>query len=401
MPDYKFKARNASSEVVAGIIQAGSEDLAVETLNDRKLTIITLREQSKGGLQQQLSFFGRAKPKDIVIFARQLSVLVSASIPLVQALKIMVKQTSNERLKSIVSEIADDVEGGAKLSDSFARHKETFDDFFVNIIRSGEASGKLDEVLKYLADQQEKDYDLTSKIKGAMIYPAFVVGGMIVVGSMMMIFVVPNLTSILTESDVALPFATRMLIGASDFMVSFWWLLLIMVVGLGVGFRFALQSESFRLRWDTYKLKIPVFGKLWQQLVVVRFSRSLHTLVAGGISLTVSLKIVGDVVNNYFYRDLIMQTRKEVEDGNPIATAFTREESVPPMVSQMLEIGERTGRLEEILIKLSEFYTREVDNMVANLVTLLEPAVMVFMGVAVGFMVAAIILPTYNLASSF
>ena len=278
----------------------------------------------------------------------------------------------------MISEVADDVEGGAKLSAALARHHAVFSKFFVSLIKSGEASGKLDEILLYLANQQEKDYDLTSKIRGAMIYPAFILVGLVVVGTLMMVMVVPQLTGILRESGVELPLSTKVLIGTSGFLARFWWLLLLVIIGAGVAFYLVINKTTRgRYYWDTVKLRLPIFGSLSQKLLLVRFTRSLHTLLSGGVSLSRSLEVVSEVTNNVLYQKLINETRRAVESGHSIASEFTKSKEVPAMVSQMMQLGERTGRLDEILDKLANFYTREADNMISNLVTLIEPVVMV------------------------
>lgn len=400
MPYYRYKAKDKYNETSEGMIQAASEEVAADLLTDKDLTIISLVEEKRSFFEKSLKILNRVKAKDLVVFSRQLSVIVSATIPLVQGLKILVSQTESPALKTIVSEIADDVEGGAKLSAALSRHSEVFDDFFVNIIKSGETSGKLDDVLNYLADQKEKDYDLLAKIRGAMIYPAFIIIGLVIVGALMMIFVIPELTSVLTETGAELPFSTKLLIATSNFFTSFWWLILIIGFVAVFSLRMFVQTQQGRYYWDTLKLKIPIFGKLFQKIIVVRFTRSLYTLTTGGVSLTKSLEIVSDVVGNSIYKKLIVRTAAEVEDGNPIATVMLESKDFPMMVSQMLNLGEKTGRLDEILDKIANFYSREVSNMVNNLVTLLEPLVMMLMGVAVGILVAAIILPMYNLAAS-
>jgi len=327
--------------------------------------------------------------------------MASASVPIVQALKILVSQTNNDKLKVIISEVADEVDGGAKLSQALGRYRKVFTDFYVAMIRSGETSGKLDEVLNYLADQQEKDYDLSSKIKGAMIYPIFILSGLVVVAIVMMVFVVPKLTAIISESGAKLPLATRVLIATSDFMQQFWYIL-IFVIGGGLFALYKLTRQGpGKVIFDRLKLKVPVFGKLWQRIYLVRMTRSLSTLIVGGVPLTTALEVVADVVGNYMYSDLIRRTIKEVEDGNSVATLFLKSPDVPAMVSQMMSVGEQTGRLEQILTKITEFYSREVENLVNNMVSLIEPLIMILMGVGVGLMVAAIILPMYQLASSF
>ncbi|OGY45019.1 MAG: hypothetical protein A2744_02750 [Candidatus Buchananbacteria bacterium RIFCSPHIGHO2_01_FULL_44_11] len=400
MPYFHYKARSENSETVEGTIQAASADVAAEILDDKNLTILDLTEEKGTFFQSSLKIFNRVKVKDLVIFSRQLSVLVSATIPLVQGLRVLVAQTVSPVLKSIVSEVADDVEGGAKLSAALGRHPQAFSNFFVSIIKAGETSGKLDEVLNYLADQQEKDYDLNSKIKGAMIYPAFILTGLFVVGALMMIVVVPQLTEVLEETGAELPTSTKILIAVSDFLAAFWWLLGLGIIAFIAGLKVVIKTKAGHYYFDYFKLKIPILGKLFQKIILVRFTRSLNTLLTGGVVLAKSLEIVADVSGNEVYKKLILNTVREVEDGNPIAAAFLNSKEVPLMVSQMLNLGEKTGRLDDILDKLSNFYNREVDNMVSNLVSLIEPLVMVLMGVAVGLLVSAIILPMYNLASS-
>ncbi|MDD2807454.1 MAG: type II secretion system F family protein [Patescibacteria group bacterium] len=400
MPFYRYKANNIDNETVEGMIQAASSDVAADILNDQNLTILALNEEKISFRERMLRVLNRVKIKDLVIFSRQLSVIVSATIPLVQGLRILVTQTDSPVLKTVISEVADDVEGGAKLSAALKRHSEIFSDFFINIIKSGETSGKLDDVLNYLADQQEKDYDLSSKIKGAMIYPIFIVSGLSIVGTLMMIFVIPQLTAVLIETGAQLPTSTIVLIAVSNFLQKFWWLLAIVIIGTYFILHALIKTEKGKYAWDTILLRLPVFGELFRKIILVRFARSLYTLTTGGVSLTKSLEIVADVVGNAVFHDLISQTVKEVEDGNSIATIFLQSKEVPPMVSQMLNLGEKTGRLDDILEKLAHFYSREVENLVANLVTLLEPMVMILMGIAVGGLFSAIILPMYSLASS-
>lgn len=380
-------------------MEAVGEDMAADTLKDKGYKILSLQEShaGSGGFNIVLD---RVKTKDLVVMSRQLSVLVSANVSLVESLRILVDQTENMRLKMIISELGDNVDEGARLSDALAKHPKIFGDFYINVIRAGETSGKLDDSLNYLADELEKDYDMMSKIKGAMIYPAFVVCGMIVVGIIMMIFVVPKLTDVITQAGGELPMSTKILIGTSDFMVGYWYLLIIALVAAAVGFRFLLAVPAVRQVFDLLLLRLPIFGQLFQKIYLVRFVRSLETLIAGGVNIAKALEISGRVISNSVYQNLILETKKQVEDGESIALVFEQSTEIPPMVSQMMKIGEKTGRLDEILNKVSNFYTREINNTIANLMSLMEPIIMVVMGVGVGIMVAAIILPMYNMASS-
>ncbi|MFA4872686.1 MAG: type II secretion system F family protein [Patescibacteria group bacterium] len=397
---YDFKAKDAEGKDIQGVVEAPSEQAAQEALEERSLIPIMISVREMRSKLQTFKLFDHVRPKELVVFFRQLSTMSAATLPIVAALRILIKQTESQKLKTIISEIADEVDGGARLSQAFARHPEVFNNFYVNMVRSGETSGHLDEVLSYLADQREKDYDLMSKIRGAMIYPAFILSALCVVGVIMMVFVVPRLTSILTETGGELPVPTRILIGTSGFMAKFWWLLLILVVGAVVGLRFSLKQRPVRRWWDWMKIKLPIFGKLFQRIYIIRFTRSMNTLLKGGVPLPHALEITAEVVGSAVYRDLILRTVKQVQDGNPIAVEFVNSPEVPVMVSHMLSVGETTGQLEQILDRLTQFYAREVDNLVSNLVSLVEPLIMIVMGLAVGVMVAAIIMPMYNLASS-
>ncbi len=401
MAVFKYKAITREKKSVAGLVEAVTEELAIDILKEKGLTIVAFREELGIGQGNIFSIFKRIKAKDLVIFSRQFSVLISASVTLVQSLHLLVAQTSNLKFKKIISEITDAVDGGARLSDAMAKYPRIFSDFYINVIKSGESSGKLDEVMNYLADELEKDYDMSSKIRGAMIYPAFVICGLGGVGAMMMIFVVPKLTAVIAETAGELPFATKMVIAVSNILSGYWWLILILLAGLMVGFKFFIRLYFAKRLVDTIKLYLPIFGKLYRLIYLVRFTRSLQTLIIGGVNISKALKITADIVNNEVYKNLIIETKKEVEDGNSISSVFINSKEIPNMVSQMMNIGEESGRLDMVLSKITDFYTREINNIVANLITLMEPIILVVMGVAVGIMVAAVIMPMYNMASQF
>lgn len=405
MSVFSYKAITNDGRTVEGVMEAPSEEVVADNLQEKGMSIVYISfagEQMKDKSEiSSLSFLETIKRKDIVIFSRQLAVMVGANLTLVQALRIVQDQVDNKKLRKIVTDIANEVESGVRFSVAMGKYPKVFSQFFTSMIASGETSGKLDDVLQYLADQEEKDYDLQSKIKGAMIYPAFIVSGLGLVGIAMMIFVVPQLTGMLSAAGGELPLATRILIGLSSFMRSFWWLIPLLIVSIVFGFKSLLKSEAGRKSFDTILLKLPIFGPLLQKIYIVRFTRSLSTLINGGVPLPDALKIVSQVVGNSCYRELIDATIKEVEDGSSLTILFSKSELMPPLVSQMIVVGERTGRLESILETVGNFYTREVNNTVANLTSLLEPLIMVIIGVAVGGMVVAIIMPMYKLADQF
>lgn len=401
MSVFDYKAKDRQGNTILGVVEAPNDTVATDILKEKDLIILSLSERGRSRLLQlSIPFLNRVKSRDVVILARQLSVLMSATVPIVQALRVLTKQTENVNLKIIVSEIADEVDGGAKLSSVLARYPHVFSNFFIHMIRSGETTGRLDETLTYLADQQESDYELQSRIRGSLMYPAFILTGILVVGVLMMIFVIPNLTTILLESEVELPVTTKALIAVSSFLATKWWVIVLLLVGVIVGLRFFINLPGGKHRFDAFKLRLPVFGGIFRRVAVTRFSQSLSTLLTSGIPLTRSLEIVSDVVDNAVYRDLTLATIKEVEDGNPIATVYSQSKYVPVLLSQMMSVGEQTGRLDQILAKFAAFSGREVEGDVRNLVTLIEPMMLMIMGLAVGVLVSAILLPIYNISTA-
>lgn len=400
MPTYKYRARTVDGQLQAGLVDAPSMQDASDALSDRGYDVLILEPLSRTRQKRSMSTFSRIKAKDIVVLSRTLSVMISASVPLVDALRNISSQTVNPALREVLSDITSEVEAGTRLSDALEKHPKVFTGFFVNMIRSGETSGQLQGVLEYLADQQEKDYDLTSRIRGAFIYPGFILGALFVVGFLMMTFVVPSLTGILEEAGTALPMSTKMLIAVSGFFQAYW-ILILLFIGLSiVAIRILARTPVGHYWIDNVKLRIPVFGKLFQSIYVVRFSRSFSTLIQGGVDQVTALEIVSNIVGNQVWRQLIFQTIREVNEGNSMTTAFLRDPSVPSMMNQMISVGEETGKLQETLQRVADFYKREVDNLVANLVTLIEPVVMILLGLAVGVMVSAILLPLYNMSSA-
>jgi len=398
---YNYQAVNKHKKKVSGLVDASNEDSAADIIRGKGLTILAITLEKKGFGLGNIDVLNRVKTKDIVIFSRQFSVLISANVSIVKALKILVDQIKSIKLKIIVSEIADEIDSGSRLSDAFAKRSDVFSNFYISVVRSGETSGKLDDVLIYLADEMEKDYDMMSKIKGAMIYPTIVLAGLTIVGVIMMVVVIPKLTSVFTESGAKLPLPTKILIAISAFMTAYWWLFLLVIIAVIFGIRYLASTPRGRNLLDYSLLKLPIFGKLFQRIHLVRFTRSMNTLILGGVTINESLKISSEVVSNNVYKKLILDTIREVEKGNSISQVFANSKEIPKMVSEMLALGEKTGKLDLVLEKISDFYGREINNIVSNLMTLMEPIIMIVMGVGVGLMVAAIILPMYNMASQF
>ncbi|MFA5047487.1 MAG: type II secretion system F family protein [Patescibacteria group bacterium] len=400
MPNFEYRAKNQEGQMMVGNVEAFSEEAVANLLSEKNLIIVDIKTKDKKFFDwRSLAFFHRIRTKDLVIFFRQLSVMIDANLPIVKGLRVLLKQTKSDQLKKVILEILTEVDGGSSLSSAMQLFPNVFTNFYINIVRSGETSGRLSEVMGYLADQQEKDYNLESQVKGAMIYPLFILGGLVIVGFIVMTFVIPQMTGMLIESGAQLPLVTRLLLGTSSFFQSFWWLLILLLAVLFVGFSILSKTYVGRHIIDMGKIKMPVFGPIFKNIYIVRICRSFSTLLKGGVPVSQSLEVVKTVVDNLIYEELLENTIKEVEEGNLLADSLALSPYIPTAVTQMISIGEETGKLEEVLVKIGDFYSNEIDGSVRVLSTLIEPIIMVILGCAVGVFIAAIIMPMWSLAS--
>lgn len=394
---FEYRAKTQANKIVDGLVDAPSEFIARDLLKERSLEIVSLKKKS-AGLDAIMAKINRVGGKDLVIFFRQLAVMVEASIPLIKALKVLAKQTTNPKLKAITEELHQDVDSGSKLSEAMEKHTSVFSKFFVNIVRAGEASGRLEEVLNYLADQQEKDHDLASKIKGALIYPVVIFIGMIGGGTVMMLTVVPKLEAIFNNMGSELPWQTRILLGTSRFVVAYWWIVLAGAIALMAAIIYASKTRAGRVVLSNIKLRIPVFGKMFKMMYVIRINRSLYTLLVGGVTLVDALLIVKDIVDDPIYSDILDQALQKVNDGYPLGEELSKHtQFIPTVVSNMIGIGEQSGRMDQMLERVSLFYEKELDNMANNIMVLMEPMIMIVLGISVAVMVSAIFIPLYNM----
>ncbi|RJO59353.1 type II secretion system F family protein [Candidatus Parcubacteria bacterium] len=400
MAIFDYRAKNLAGQTVEGAVVAPTDGVAYDTLREKQLTIISLKERPKTAKFLGTNLFSRVSIKEQVIFARQLAVMIAANVPIVRALRILVRQTKNVHFKMILSDVLDEVDGGAKLSTAMARYPQVFNTFFVSMVRSGETTGKLDEVLVYLADQKEKDYGIISRVRGAFIYPAVVLFAVVAVGVVMVIFVLPKLLTIFAEGGAELPVTTKMLIAVSDFVRNQWYVVVLIVAAAVGAFMWWRRTENGRRVLDILKLRTPIAGKIFTMIYLTRLSRSLSTLLGSGVPISQALAITGEVVGNHTYQAIIQRTIQEVEDGNSITTVFVKSKQVPLMLSQMMAVGEQSGRLDQVLLKVAQFYENELDGLIRNLVSLIEPLILLLMGVGVGFMVSSILLPIYNVSNA-
>jgi len=399
---FNYLVRTQKGELQRGKIKATNRETAIKTLQKNDLIIIKLQSDQKiSFLANDMVIFKHVKRKEIFVFFRQLSILVEANIPLVQALKSLGQQVKSPYFEEIIFEIANNVNGGMSLSQAMAKYPKIFSNFSINLIKSGEVSGRLRESLNYLAEYLEKEYYLVSKIRGAMAYPAFILSVFLIVGVLIMIMVIPNLTSILIESSQELPWTTKLIIAVSGFIRIYWWgILLFLIVGF-FSFSKYKKTEKGKDYWDRFKLKMPVFGKILQKTYLARLSNNLSALTKGGVSIIQSLSIAGKVVNNTVFQRILFEAEKKVKTGKNISSVLEKYDEFPPLFCQMVKTGEKTGKLDVLLGKLSNFYNKEVDNVIDNLSQLIEPVLIVVLGIGIGILVMAVFMPIYNLTGSF
>ena len=398
-----YKARTKEGELQVGSIEAASREAAINILSGHDLFILSLEEAVRGRWYDQLlAFVNRVKSKDMMVFTRQFATLLSAQVPLGEALRTLEKQTTNPILKETIFEIASDVDAGLSLSQSLEKYSNIFSPFYVNMVRSAEVTGRVEQTMNFLADYIEKEVGITSRIQNALIYPAIMIVLFIVVAGVMAAVVLPRIEPIFQEAGVQTPLFTQIIIGGGKFLANWWWAVIIAVVVL-VGFLIDyLRTDEGRVVFDELLLRLPVISGLLKRLYVTRFAESVSILTRGGIPIAQSLEIAGHTIGSVIYRDMLHQIAEDVRRGELMSQSLAKqEEYFPPLVSQMVAVGESTGKLDDLLDKIATFYTSEVDGMVANLVELIQPVLMVVIGLLVGALFASILVPIYNLLQTF
>ena len=401
MKRFTYKAKDKKGAVITGEVEASSAQVAAKLVRTRGLVVITITPRRESLLTLIRKFRERITLGDVATFTRQLATMVNAGLPITQALLILRSQSKGS-LQKVVAQILSDVEGGESLSTSISRHPKVFNPTYIALVKSGEVGGVMDEVLVRLADNLEKQQEFKGKVKGALIYPAIIVVGMFVVGLVMMIFVIPRLTSLYGEFNAQLPTPTKILIGVSNIFVKAWPLVLV-TLGIGFyGFSAYRKTPGGRKRTDELAFKLPIIGNLQREVMLTELTRTLSLMVGAGVSILEALNITAGVMGNVVISDALKDAAKQVEKGFPIAYAFSKHpEAFPYILSQMVAVGEETGKMEEVLAKVSHVFEVESDQRVKGLTSAVEPLVMILLGLGVGFLVIAIILPIYNLTSQF
>jgi len=401
MPEtFEYKVKDRSGKLVQGSLEAENAQLVVSKL--RSMGYIPIEIQQKGGanLGRELKipgFSDRVKLKDVAIFSRQFATMINSGLSLLRALYILAEQTESKPLADIVNQVRMDVEKGSSLSQAMTKHPKAFGRLYVSMVRAGEVGGALDSVLMRLADTIEKQVELRRKVKSAMTYPLVVAVLVLTIVTAMLLFVIPMFQSIYSQLGGTLPAPTQLLINISNVCRKFWYLIFAVEGGGAFAFRRWINSEEGRKQWDAVKLKLPIFGKLVRKTALARFSRTLSALVRSGVPILESLDIVAETAGNYVVAKAVRETQAAVKRGDPLSKKLEEHPVFPPMVVQMMAVGEETGALDEMLDKIADFYDQEVEATVDALTSLIEPLLIVVMGVCVGGMIISLYLPMFNI----
>jgi len=396
---FNYQARTKTGKIQSGVIEASSREAAFSVLKTHGLYVTALEETTAIPFYaQRLKFIERVSKKDIVLFSRQISIMFKSNVPIVESFRAIAKQTRKSVFREKILKVAGEIEGGTSLSKSLSIYPKLFSSFYISMVKSGEASGNLSDVFLYLADYLEKEYIFRSKIRGAMIYPIFILVVFIGVVALIMIYVIPQLSEVLKGTGQELPLATRIVMATSEFLKKRWWVALTVLIGSIVGlYRFA-KSKTGKKFFDRNLVKLPILGNFLKKLYLGRCALNLSTLISGGVPISQALQITGEVVNNDLYKGLLLETRNQVKKGETISSVLEKYPSlVFPLFYQMITVGEKTGSLDTSLMNVVEFYQKDVDRSLDNFVRLLEPVFIIILGGVVAGLMGAVLMPLYSM----
>lgn len=396
---YKYKAIDSKGKKIDGTIDALNKTVAISALQRRGLIIVSISGNEEKSIFKK-NLFERVPLRDVVIASRQLSTLFSSQVSALKAFTLLSENAENKLLASQLTQIGNDLQAGSSISDALSKFPGTFSEFYVSMVKAGEESGKLNDTFKYLAEYLDRQYELTSKTRNALIYPAFVVVVFVAVMLLMFTLVIPNLSALLVESGQEIPVYTRIIIGISNFLLNYGVFLLILFIFGGFYFAWMRRNDKGKEAIDKIRLSLPGFGNLYRKVYLSRIADNLNTMLTSGISIVRAIEITSDVVDNYVYKKIMDETMESVKAGDTLSKSFQRYEEIPPIMVQMVKVGEETGSLGSILKTLSEFYRREVDDAVDTLIGLIEPVMIVALALGVGVLLTSILIPIYNIASS-
>jgi type IV pilus assembly protein PilC len=383
-----------------GVVDAISQDLAIAAVQRRGLVVTSIKEDLGKRSIFDIPFFGpkRIAMKDVVIMSRQISTLFESQVSALKAFNLISENTENKELARVLADVAESIKSGVTISEALSKHKNVFSDFYINMVKAGEESGKLTQTFSYLADYLDRQYQLTSKTKNALIYPSFVVGVFVMVMTLMFVFIIPKLSAIIEESAAEIPFFTKIIMGLSDVLVKYGLIVLIAVVLFVAYIIHFSRTEKGKMYFDQLKITMPVFKNIYKKLYLSRISDNMDTMLSSGIPIIRAIDLTSAVVENRVYQDLLKQVSEDVKSGSSLSSAFSKHPQIPPIMAGMIKIGEETGSIENILKTLGKFYTREVNEAVDTLVSLIEPVMIIVLGLGVGILLASILMPIYNIA---
>lgn len=398
---FSFQAKGSDGQIKEGRIEATTSDAAVAMLQEKGLIPLTLEKDVEvpGIIKDLQHLWDGVSLRDLSVFYRQLATLIEAKVSIISALKAVGDQSDNAYLNTVLAEMVNDIEDGVTFSEAMAKHPEVFATLAVSMVKAGELSGNLQRSISFLAENAEKNYELNAKVRGALFYPAFVLSAAVIIGFVVFTVVLPKLTGIFKDFNVAIPWYTNVFMHIGDFMSSFWWVVASVMLAAVGGFFYYIKTEDGRKEWDIIKMKIPVIGRLFQYVYLARFGENLAVLLEGGIPIVRALVIVSEVVDSTYYESVILRAADEVKTGGAMSTVFARSTQFPPIVSQMIKIGEDAGKISEVLMNMSRFYNQETDRITRNLSTMLEPILISGLGIGVGILVFAVLMPIYNISS--
>lgn len=397
---FVFRAKNKLGEIKEGMIEAMSGEAAAEVLQKNELFPISIREEREAQTLEKtiLKYFDRVTSKELMVFFRQMAILIEARVPIVASLTAIKDQTSNAYFQKVIEGMINDIQDGLPLSDSLQKHRDVFSSLAINIIRAGEVSGNLKKSIEYVADNIEKTYNLNSRVKSAMMYPAIVMVVFFIIAFIVVSFIIPKLTLMIKELNAVIPWYTYVVVTVSDFMATYWWAVAIVILGFIGGILYYIKTEEGGREWDQIKIKLPVVGQVYRAVYITRFADNLAVLLSGGIPIIRALGVVSSVINNSVYEAVILRAADEVRIGGNMSDVLRKSPDIPPIVSQMVKIGEESGQIDLVLNHVARFYEGEANEMTRNLSTLIEPVLMIIIGVAVGFLAFSVIMPIYNIA---
>jgi len=399
---FKYIARTQEGNIQSGTVEANGQRTAAALVKSQNLILISLEEDT-GGFSFDSLFAGLklVSSSDVVNFTRQLATMVSAGLSLAESLNILKQQIKNEHFKTIVQSVQADVSGGNSFSNALSMYPDVFDSTYVSLLTAGEASGNLDDILIRLADKLEKSRGFKSKLRGAMIYPIIVVVAMAGVMIVMVVFVIPKLTEMYSSLQIELPLPTKILIWISDVVINYWLFMIIGVTAIIVAFSYFKKTVTGKYTLDKIVLRIPIFSNITKLGIYTEFTRTLSLLLRSGVSIVEALQIVGNSLGNVYFQEEVFKASRKVEKGVPLSEPIIASKYFPPIIGQMIAVGERTGKIDEVLLKTSAYFESEADQAVKNLSTALEPIIMVLLGLMVGVLILSVITPIYKLTSSF